>query len=436
MSLNEEQAEALKIIHEGKSVFLTGPGGTGKSFLIQRIVETLNEKLKKVAVTALTGCAALLLGKEAKTVYSWAGIGLGREEAKKIANDIAKQPWKIKVRRRWLLTKVLIIDEISMMTPEILELLDTVGRLVRRQDKPFGGLQLIMVGDFFQLPPVSKDEARFVFESPIWKTLDLTTITLKQIMRQSDSAFQEILNEARFGKLSAKSLATLKSRQTDEWQKLKIRPTLLFSRRSEVDMINRKNLKALTGQSKTFEAKTVYDTTIAKGNEDNSFALAKLDRDAPYTVSLELKVGTQVMLIYNLDQANGLVNGSRGVVEEFNAIGYPSVLFKGCDKAIEIGPQTWESDEVEGLKRSQIPLILAYAVTIHKCQGATLDSVLIDIGCSTFETGQAYVALSRVKSLDSLYIFDLEPEAFKANKKVLAFYTISDGQVPSVVDGT
>jgi ATP-dependent DNA helicase PIF1 len=423
MSLNEEQSEALKIIHEGKSVFLTGPGGTGKSFLIQRIVETLNEKLKKVAVTALTGCAALLLGKEAKTIYSWAGIGLGRDEATKIGNDIRKQPWKVKVLRRWLLTKVLIIDEISMMTPEILELLDTVGRLVRRQDKPFGGLQLILVGDFFQLPPVSKDEARFVFESPIWNTLDLTTITLKQIMRQSDSSFQEILNEARFGKLSAKSLATLKSRQIDTWQTLKIRPTLLFSRRSEVDMINRKNLKALTGQSKTFEAKTVYDTTIAKGKEDTTFALAKLDRDAPYTVSLELKVGTQVMLIYNLDQANGLVNGSRGIIEDFNSIGYPMVLFKGCDKAIEIGPQSWESDEIEGLKRSQIPLILAYAVTIHKCQGATLDSALIDIGCSTFETGQAYVALSRVKSLDSLYIFDLEPEAFKANKKVLAFYT-------------
>ena len=419
MSLNEEQAEALKIIHEGKSVFLTGPGGTGKSFLIQRIVETLNEKLKKVAVTALTGCAALLLGKEAKTIYSWAGIGLGREEPKKIANDIRN--WKTKVLRRWLLTKVLIIDEISMMTPEILELLDTVGRLVRRIDKPFGGIQVIMVGDFFQLPPVSKDEARFVFESPIWKCLDLTTITLKQIMRQSDGAFQEILNEARFGKLSAKSLATLKSRQIDTWQTLKIRPTLLFSRRSEVDMINRKNLKALNGQIKTFDAKTVYDTTIPKG-QDATFALAKLDRDAPYIVSLELKIGTQVMLIYNLDQANGLVNGSRGVVEDFAPSGYPLVLFKGCDKAIEIGPQSWESDEVEGLKRSQIPLILAYAVTIHKCQGATLDSALIDIGCSTFETGQAYVALSRVKSLDSLYIFDLEPEAFKANKKVLAFY--------------
>jgi ATP-dependent DNA helicase PIF1 len=148
-----------------------------------------------------------------------------------------------------------------------------------------------------------------------------------------------------------------------------------------------------------------------------------MDRDAPYKVELQLKVGAQVMLIYNLDQESGLVNGSRGVVEGFDPeTGLPLVLFKGHSKAIPVGVQSWESEELEGVKRSQIPLILAYAITIHKSQGATLDSALIDIGPSTFEVGQAYVALSRVKSLDSLYVFDLDPLAFKAHPKVVAFY--------------
>jgi ATP-dependent DNA helicase PIF1 len=158
---------------------------------------------------------------------------------------------------------------------------------------------------------------------------------------------------------------------------------------------------------------------ISKADQDR--AINALDRSAPYKSKLELRVGAQVMLIYNLDQEAGLVNGSRGIVEGFSG-GIPLVLFKDYTAPIPINPVSWESDEIDGLKREQIPLILAYAITIHKCQGATLDSALVDIGQSTFEMGQAYVALSRVRSLDSLYIYDLDPSAFRAHPKVLEFY--------------
>lgn len=435
MSLNPGQQEALDAVLTGQNVFLTGPGGTGKSFLIQRIVEELTERKKKVAVTALTGCAALLLGKEAKTIHSWAGIGLGKDKAATIVAALKK--YRHKVQRRWLLMHALIIDEVSMMTPEILELLDEVGKLVRRDDrKPFGGLQIILVGDFFQLPPVVKDEQEtmFAFESPIWQALSLKICRLTQVVRQTNPEFQTLLSEARIGKLSAKSQEVLKSRQIDTWQSLEIKPTLLYSRRTTVAMINEQNFNALPGEVKSFSVKTVFDSTAQKGLTETSpeviRAYVKLDRDAPYTTELQLKVGTQVMLVYNQDQEAGLVNGSRGIVKGFDeTTGYPLVLFHHTDKPISIAPQTWESEEIDGLKRSQIPLILAYAISIHRIQGATLDSALIDIGAGIFELGQAYVALSRVKSLDSLYIYSIHPRAVRAHPKVVAFYEALESPV-------
>ncbi len=431
MTLNEEQQTALEAVLKGETLFITGPGGVGKSFLINHIVKELEERGRRVAVTALTGCAALLLGHKAKTVHSWAGVGLAKDTPQVIAAGIKKYAYK--TMRRWLLTHTLIIDEVSMMTPDLLEKLDAVGQILRRNINPFGGIQIIFVGDFFQLPPVIKTDdpmakGQFVFDSPVWAQMAPKVIHLTKIVRQSDPAFQSILMEARQGALSKKSIEILNGRKDQTWQKDKIRPTLLFSRRSEVEMINEHNLKQLKGAKMTFEAKTVFDATIGKGMTKDSpevqRAIAKLDRDAPYKSSLELRVGAQVMLVYNLDQEAGLVNGSRGVVEGFTDTvpPQPIVLFKGQSQGIPVAEATWESDDIEGVHRAQIPLILAYAITIHKCQGATLDSALIDIGSSTFEMGQAYVALSRVKSLESLYIYDLEPSAVKAHPKVVEYY--------------
>lgn len=428
MTLNDEQQQALKTVLEGQNIFLTGPGGTGKTYLIHTITEQLTARGKKVAVTALTGCAALLIGHHAKTIHSWAGIGLGKEDAPKLVAGLRKYGYK--AIKRWLTTHVLIIDEISMMTADIFEKLDFVGRSIRKNMKPFGGIQVILVGDFFQLPPVNKEVApqKFVFESPMWKEAVHKIIPLTKIQRQSDPVFHEILSEARVGKLSPKSMEILKKRQELPWHTQKIKPTLLFSRRSEVDMINDQNLRALKGDERVFEAKTVFDAAAMKGLSADSpevvKATAKLDRDAPYKQTLNLRVGAQVMLVYNLDQEAGLVNGSRGVVEGFTDTTpcYPLVLFQGCAAPIPVGEQSWESEEIEGVKRSQIPLMIAYAITIHKAQGSTLNCALIDIGPRTFEVGQAYVALSRVKSLDSLYIHELDPLACKAHPKVVEFY--------------
>lgn len=434
MPLNQGQKVALDTILEGHNVFLTGPGGTGKSYLIQQIKQEFENKGKKIAVTALTGCAALLLGKEAKTIHSWAGIGLGKEAATKIASDIRKLPWKNKVLRRWLLTSALIIDEVSMMTPDILNLLNNVAQQVRRRLEPFGGIQLILVGDWCQLPPVIKREEKkqedeeLLFETTVWEEFGFKVCHLAEIVRQDDPTFHKVLGEARYGKLSDASLQILMNRQSIDWSNLKIKPTLLFSRRADVEMVNETNMRALKGPTQRYEAKTVFDAKLAKGlteaTPEVQRAISKLDRDAPYKPLLELKQGAQVMLIYNMDQEMGLVNGSRGVIEGFTETtpSVPLVLFKGHTEAIPIASMSWESDEIEGVKREQTPLIHAWAVTIHRSQGATLDCALVDLGSSTFEMGQAYVALSRVKSLESLYIYDLDPKAFKANKRVVEYY--------------
>jgi ATP-dependent DNA helicase PIF1 len=377
----------------------------------------------------MTGCAALLLGRYAKTLHSWAGVGLGRGSPAELATAIRRSGWTL---RRWLGTDILIIDEISMLTSDFLDKLNEVAQIVSRDKRPMGGLQIIFVGDFYQLPPVvkadegGKREIPFVFESPVWKEVVGQTISLKQIVRQADPEFQKVLNEARIGEVSEQSLDILRSRQGLQWQKELIRPTLLFTRRVEVDIVNDKNLRALTTERKLFAADTVFAPLeslrgLTKETPEIKRAIEKLDKDASYVVELILAVGAQVMLLSNMDPQQGLVNGSRGVVMGFDGMGTPLVQFRH-GQPIPIPAATWESEEIEGLSRKQIPLRLAYAITIHKAQGATLDSALIDIGSNTFEYGQAYVALSRVKSLDSLYIWDVEPSAFRAHPKVKQFY--------------
>lgn len=429
MTLNKEQRAALEAAIGGKNFFLTGSGGTGKSFVLAKIREELEWSGKKVAITALTGCAALLLGNKAKTLHSWSAIGLGRDSANVYIANIRKS---MKSLRRWLSTDVLIVDEVSMMTIELLEKLNKIAQEVRRSYKPMGGLQVIFVGDFFQLPPVvkvsAKAEKEFVFEADVWKEIVPLTIELREIMRQRDPIFHKILDEARRGNLSEESLHLLKQRQNLNWQSLNIRPTLLFSRKAEVEHVNATNLKALQGEKHTYMAETVLSPILAteninKKSEQVLHAIERLDRDAPYVKELQLVEGAQVMLTYNLDFEAGLVNGSRGVITGFTkeTVPLPLVQFK-TGLPIPIGRMTWESDDMEGVLRSQIPLRLAYAVTIHKAQGATLDCALIDIGDNTFECGQAYVALSRVKSLESLYIWDLEASAFKTHDKVKRLY--------------
>jgi ATP-dependent DNA helicase PIF1 len=449
--MNAAQQAAFDAIEAGKSIFLTGPGGTGKSYLLN---ELSKRSTREVSLTAMTGCAALLLNSKAKTLHSWAGVGLGTDVVPILVSKVRKSR---RAALRWLKTDVLVIDEVSMMTPDLFEKLDQVGRKVRRNELlPFGGLQIVLVGDFFQLPPVSAE--KFIFESPLWTSLKLEKHELTEIVRQKDPVFQAILNEARYGELSKASLKTLRKRLNLDYKSLTIQPTMLFTRRVEVDQINARELKKLTTERHIYKASTVFNPSantvgLTVNSPEVQTAVQKLDGNAAYTPELVLAVGAQVMLLTNLNSEAGLVNGSRGVIVDFKKaeVKEDDLLTEGCKRrAADLlkGPKvfvqrdetlmplvefksgerrlidyhSWEVQDFPGILRKQIPLKLAYAVTIHKAQGATLDCALIDVGDRTFEYGQAYVALSRCKDIESLYIHDIQAEAFRANPKVKAFY--------------
>jgi ATP-dependent DNA helicase PIF1 len=383
---------------------------------------------RTIAVTAMTGCAALLIGAHAKTLHSWAGIGLGREPLSHIVSAIHKNGRK---KNNWKKTDCLVIDEVSMMTPALLSLLDDVGKAVRKcYNKPFGGLQVVFVGDFYQLPPVCRagEKMSFAFESPVWKSIVEKTYVLTVIQRQRDPIFQKVLDEARKGELSDESYQILLERKAAKWKGNPIRPTMLFTRNDDINTINQSYLDRLPGEVKVFEATT--EAPPRTSPEDVGYQVQRLDKDAPYEPILRLKVGAQVMLLAQQyeergdkkEPIHGLVNGSRGVVTEFTPCNNPIVKFMN-GKILIMKEHTWSSDDTESaVKRKQIPLRLAYALTIHKAQGASLDSALIDVGSATFEYGQAYVALSRVRSLDALYIHDIEKAAFRVHPAVKEFY--------------
>jgi len=424
--VSAQQQQVIDALLRGENVFMTGPGGTGKSHVIKTLQETIGKSMTeakgrpfRIAITALTGCAALLLN-DGKTLHSWSGIGLGKDPVADLLFRIRRNG---RAKRNWVAYDLLVIDEISMATGALLETLDAVAKAMRRSPKPFGGLQLLFSGDFYQLPPVVKSGTTvFAFESPLWSTLVPTSIVLTDMHRQTDPVFQQILGEARVGSLSPESMAILKTRKGLEWQSLKIRPTLLFPRNAEVDAINDANLRALKGPKHTYTAKTVGASPKQLNDLPFQRALASLDKDAPYRIDLELAVDAQVMLLYNLNPAAGLVNGSRGVVVGFEeGTSNPLVEFLNGVR-LPIGPHLWPLDSESEIGREQIPLRLAWACTIHKAQGATLDSALIDVGDNTFEAGQAYVALSRVKSLDALYIHALKADAFWTHSQVTDFY--------------
>ena len=427
-TLTEEQRSVVDYLLTGKNVFLTGGGGVGKSYLLSVIYTDLpgfKKSLSRIQICALTGCAALLLGHKAKTVHSWAGIGLGKGTVAELCVKIKRNK---KALRNWISTDLLIIDEVSMMTAELLDKLNEIGQKLRGSKKPFGGIQLLLVGDFFQLPPVNKgaDGAVFAFESAAWTHLELAHIELTQIQRQKDATFQAVLKEARVGALSKESCTILRGREGLDWKDNKIKPTLLFPKRAEVEMINDSNLKALQGKTYTYKAHLKYDGKVPKGFTENDEhfqqALSYMDANASYALELELVQNAQVMLIANVEPDAGLVNGSRGIIVGFcAATDLPIVEFiNGVRKPV--GTHAWPIEDMEFVARTQVPLRLAWASTIHKAQGTSLDSALVDIGSGNFEYGQAYVALSRARSLDALYVYDFDPIAFKAHPKVKEFY--------------
>lgn len=446
--LSVEQTCALQQFEDDDNLFITGEGGTGKTCLIKHLVASAKRQSKKVQVCALTGCAALLLECNARTIHSWSGIKLGRGDVDDIVSNVFQNH---KARSAWRSTDILIVDEISMMSKRIFEVLDIVGRRVRGSGRPFGGLQVVFVGDFFQLPPVATsadggDDSKFCFESDQWfKTFPMDNhIELTTMFRQSNDTFRGILGNIRKGLVVDADVSTLQQyvdRPFDADKYQGIVPTKLFPTKNKVEAINREMFEKLAGDCHTFEfvSKTDCTTMMDGGGKDiprqdlvrckklltpqkRGFELDSLANNSPCVKSLHLKMGANVMCTANLDLDGGICNGSIGTVVGFTGEkGMPVVRFSnGVKRVIDL--KFWQSEEFPTVAVGQIPLCLAWAVTIHKIQGATLSMAEIDIGSGIFECGQTYVALSRVKDLDGLYLSKFDPKKIKTNVRVGKFY--------------
>ena len=407
--LTHKQSLALKYMIEGKNVFLTGMGGVGKSKLLNLFKERC--PTRNIGITSTTGVSALQLN--GKTLHSFTGIGLGTGSIASLSTKINNTNY---LKKRWLTLQTLVIDEISMLSPDLFDKLDEIARIVRFNDKPFGGIQLILSGDFLQLPAI--DTAKFCFQGERWDDCIDYTIYLTDIFRQDDKEFQYHLNNIRLGRLEEDTVKYLEKHiNADISNDIGIRPTKLYALNNSVDSINNKELKKLKS-----EEIYSYDREIIIYNKKNNDHKEKMIKYCTAPDVLNLAVGAQEMLIKNLDLEQGLCNGSRGIVTNF-ICDLPEVKFvNGEIRVIEHNTWVYEQDDIKIGEIVQIPLKLAWATSIHKSQGSTLDCVEIDLS-NIFEYGQAYVALSRVKSSNGLSITGLDVNKIRAHPIAVEYYT-------------
>jgi len=443
MVLTDEQRTVHTLAMQGRSIFFTGSAGTGKSFLMRKIIADLKAKYAKesirdaVFVTAPTGMAACNIG--GTTLHAFAGLSIQNKSKEKMAAAVQSNK---ACKARWVSCRTLVVDEVSMVDGEMFDKLDYVARTARgSSSRPFGGIQVILAGDFYQLPPIGLDQvesgkekkqqhgddephkpAIFCFESKVWNSLLYAQVSLQQVFRQSDPRFVTILNEMRVGKLSKKSIEEIRDSGAGlkklELANPKLKATKLFAVNSLVDRLNDDELQKCPGDLHKFKARDDGEV-----NELRHMAVP---------IELDLKLGAQVMLLKNLNTEAGLVNGARGYVAGFEAQGtpqeHPLIIFERpgqtepsekipiprSEFSFEMGTRTIAT-------RSQIPLKLAYAISIHKSQGMTIDCLDVCLE-KVFEFGQAYVALSRAVSIDRLRVSGFNPSHVKTHPRVITFY--------------
>ncbi|PJE63262.1 AAA family ATPase [Candidatus Roizmanbacteria bacterium CG10_big_fil_rev_8_21_14_0_10_39_6] len=420
------QSQALSILKSGVNIFLTGEPGSGKTHLLNEYIKYLRNHNIEPAITASTGIAATHIG--GITVHSWSGIGIKTKLDKSDLNKIKTSQYIV---RRITKTKILIIEEISMLTGDTLSMIDTVCREIKQNSKPFGGIQVIFAGDFFQLPPVVRREVKentqtmlldgstpltpssFAFYSSTWKELNPTVCYLTEQHRQEDGDFLELLSAIRdnvFNKNHLSHIETRRIRSIDftKDKALKNIPKL-FSHNTDVNRINDEVLASIREEQNTF--------IISVQGPDPLVTALKKGCLSPEI--LYLKIGASVMFTKN-NPKEGFVNGTLGVVDSFDKISGNPIVKIRSERLIEVESMDWTIEENGKVRASisQLPLRLAWAITVHKSQGMSLDEAVMDLS-QVFEFGQGYVALSRVRRLSGLYILGWNEQTFRVHPEIL-----------------
>lgn len=403
-----QQNLAIKYVSSGRNIFITGQAGTGKSFLVRR----LREVFKRIKLTSSTGVSAFLIG--ATTFHSFFGIGTGNYDKDKLYYQVMKKDW---IKYNIETTKTLIIDEVSMLSSDIFEKVNYICKRIRRNTCPFGGIQLILVGDFFQLPPVKED--KMLFESDTWRELNLTTIHLKKIYRQNETFYSSILSRVRNGTFTNQDVKMLRQRVLEPPENI----PHVYCKKSQVEELNNKKIDSITEESFTFIIETMIKTSKNTEQVKKKASSKETDmiKELPFG-NIELKIGARVMLKVNLDVSKGLVNGSIGTIIDFQ--GSPKIPVVKFDNGVLSAIQyfRYEYEEEDFLISIKgIPLILAWAFTVHSIQGCTLEKALVDI-TTCFTIGQAYVALSRVSKWDGLYLTEFYRHRVMTSTKVKEYY--------------
>lgn len=400
-----KQKEALEILKMGKNVFLTGPAGSGKTYVLNQYIDFLKEKKVPVGVTASTGIASTHLN--GITIHSWSGLGIKDHLSE---HEIEKLLTKSYLKKKFKYTQVLVIDEISMLHSFQLDAVDRICRAFKQSTAPFGGMQVVLCGDFFQLPPINRGdlEINFAYHAEIWGTMDLQICYLSEQYRQAlTDDLLNVLNDIRQNEISEKTQELLQQRQSAK--RNKIIPTKLYTHNREVDQLNLQELDKIGGFPNVYQMQFSGAKKLAESLKKSCLAMEEL----------RLKKDAVVMFVKNNFEA-GYVNGTLGVVVDFD--GNLPVIRTYGGKEIIVDYETWhiEEDGVVKAKITQIPLRLAWAITVHKSQGMSLDAAEIDLSRS-FVAGMGYVALSRVRSLEGLYLKGINSMALQVDENILAF---------------
>lgn len=397
-----KQKQALEIMKTGNNVFLTGEAGSGKTYLLQKYINFLEKKGVKTAITASTGIAATHL--DGVTIHSWSGLGVSDTLSDRDISHLLDRKY---LHKHFDGTRVLIIDEVSMLTANQLDMIDRICKAFKESKLPFGGMQVILSGDFYQLPPVSKQsDTDFVFKSHIWRDMDIKICYLSEQFRHEDSVLYKLLSNIRAGNTDEETKKRLKKRTTSSCNEEDI--TKLYTHNKDVDKINLNKLSNLSTKSYEYKMSSKGGSKLVDILKKNCLAREELT----------IKEEAYVMFIKN-NFDKGYVNGTLGKVVAFKDItNYPVVKTESGDK-ITVTPKKWKLKEGGEIKAEveQIPLKLAWAITVHKSQGMSLDKAEVDLR-KCFIRGMGYVALSRLKDLEGLYLKGFNKKSLQVNKKI------------------